>query len=311
MAKMGKTIRIILIPLFLVAILALSITTGCGDDEGDTASGMTQAELEQLVAEAMAVIYEVDSYKMKMNMDASMEMSGGDEEGTMSIDMAMEGVVDQKNMEMQMVMGMKMDLGMIMPMDMDMDDSGDNSMNMDMDMYLVDDSIYMKADLFGTGEEWMKMPATDDAMSMYDMNMVEQQLAPMESLAEVSFLRYETYDGSECYVIEFVPDMGAMMGWLNDQDMTGVEFDWDDLGLIDDMFQELSYTCWIDKETKYMKKMTAHMVMEMSAEDFDETDYGMGTLIMDYIINMEISDYNEPVTITLPADAQEAMDFGL
>jgi hypothetical protein len=302
---LDRIIKLIPIALILVMLISLSVATGCSDDQADKSEEFTKEELAQIVADSNQAIYEVESYKMKMNMDASMEISGGDEEGTMNMNMTADSVVDQKNMEMQMVMAMKMD--------MDMDELGDGPMDMDMDMEMcvVDDYVYMKADLFGTGEEWIKMPATDDVMSMYDLNMVEQQLAPLESLVEATFLRYETYDGSECYVIELVPDMGAMMDWLNDQDMTGVEFGLDDLDKLNDMFQNLSYTCWIDKETKYMKKVTAHIVMKMSADDFDETDYGMGTLIMDMTMNMEMSNYNEPVTIILPEEAQEATEFSI
>ena len=53
------------------------------------------------------------------------------------------------------------------------------------------------------------------------------------------------------------------------------------------------------------------MIMEMSAEDFDETGYDMGTLIMDMTLNMEMYDYDEPVTIILPEEAQEAPEYSM
>jgi hypothetical protein len=298
---LNRIIKLLPILLIPIALISLVVATGCNNDQKDNSEEFTKEELAQIITDSSQIVSEAESYKANMGMDISMEISGGDEEGTINMSMTMDGVVDQKNMEMMMAVWMN--LGG------DMEGIEESLMDIDMDMYLVDDYIYMKTDLFGTGEQWIKMPATDDVMSSYNMNMVEQQMAPLESLGEVTFLRYETYDGSECYVIETAPDMNAMMDWLNTQDMTGVEFDLDDLGKIGDMFQKLSYTCWIDKETKYMKKMTAEIVMEMSAEDFDEADYDMGTLIMNSTINMEMSDYNEPITITLPEEAQEAMEL--
>ena len=295
---MGRILRMILLPLMLVSILSLPIALGCN---GDTSGEFSQLELEQLLTDSALFVNDVDSYKTTMDMEIFMDMSGRGEEGTMDMDMTMEGAIDQKNMEISMIMAisMSMDIGF-----------ESVSEDMTMDMYMVGDYIYLKMDIPELGEEWIKMPATDEAMSTYDFDIVNQQLTVLESPGDVTFLRYENVDGGECYVIELVPDMATMMEWIGEQGLTDLGLSWEDVGVISDMFDELTYTIWIDKETKYMKKMTAYILMKFSGDTFEDLTGESGSLTMDIDMDMEMYDYNEPVTVVLPEEALDAMEFG-
>jgi hypothetical protein len=178
------------------------------------------------------------------------------------------------------------------------------------DMYLEGDYIYMKMSIPEMGEEWMKMPATDEAMSTYDFDMVNEQLAVLESPGEVTFLRYENVDGGECYVIELVPDLATLMEWIGEQGLADLGLSLEDMDVISDIFDELTYTCWIDKETNYMKKMTAYILMNMSGDVFEDLTGESGSLTMDMNISMEMYDFNKPVNINVPDEALDAMEFG-
>ena len=298
---MGKVLKMLLISLLLISILSLPIALGCNGDKADTSGEFSQLELEQILTDSTLLVNSVDSYKMTMDMDVFMDMSGGGEEGTMDMDMTMEGAIDQKNMEMYMVMEiyMAMDMGF---------EAG--SEDMTIDMYMVDDYLYMKMDIPELGEEWIKMPATDETMSAYDLDMVSEQLAILESPGELNYLRDEILDGSDCYVIQMIPDLAAIMDWIGDQGLADLGLDWEDVGVIRDMFDELTYTIWIDKETKYIKKMTAYILMKMSGDDFADMDGDIGTITMDMNMDIEMYDYNKPVTIVLPDEALDAMEFG-
>ena len=297
---MVNVIKTILLPLLLASILSLSIALGCGGEKDDASGEFSQQELEQILADSTLLINQADSYKMNMEMDMFMDMSGS-EEGTMDMDATMEGAFDQKNMEMYMTMEMYMAV-----------DVGGQRESMDdivMDIYLVDEYIYMKMNIPEMGEEWIKLPATEENMTAWDMNMVDQQLVPLESSGEMSFLRYENIDGSECYVIEFIPDTAAMMEWIGEQGLADLGFDWDDVEEIGKIFDELSYTCWIDKDTKQMKKMNAYILMKISGDVYEGLAGESGKITMDMNINMVIQDYNQPVSIVLPDEAEDAMGF--
>jgi hypothetical protein len=299
---MSKLIRIILLPLLITSVLSLLSVPSCNDEKSAPEGAETsQQELQQILLDSILILKDVDSYKMKMNMDATMNVSGGPEEGTMDMIMTMEGVVDPVNMEMQMTMSMSMD--------MDTDDIEGLLQDMSMEMYMLADTIYMKMDIPEMGKQWVKMPISEEMMGMYNLNMVDQQLALLESPGETTLLREESFDGSECYVIHLVPNMQKLMDWLDQQQMTEMGLAWEDLKILSDVFKELSYTCWIAKDTKYMKKMTASMLLEMSAEDFVETGGDFEAMTMDVDIDMIIYDHNEPFSIVLPDEAENAMEM--
>ena len=193
---------------------------------------------------------------------------------------------------------------------MDMAGMGEESQDMTMEMYMLDDDMYMKMDVPGMGEEWMKMPATDASMAEFNLDMVGDQLALLESYGEIEYLRDENIDGSECYVLQMFPDLAAIMDWVGDQGLADLGLDWDDLDNIDDMFDEISYIIWIDKDTKYIKKMTVSMLMKMSGEDFDDLGGAFGEVTMEVSMDLEMYDHNEPVNIVLPEEAENAMDMG-
>jgi len=288
---MGKIFKMILLPLILVSILSLPITTGCNGGGGDFAEG----ELEQILADSVNIVNTADSYNIFMDFDVSMDMEGGGEEGSMDMGIIMDGAYDQKDMDMYLTMdmSMSMDLGY---------DKGSEEMTME--MYLVDDYLYMYME-----GEWMKMPATEEALAMYDINLFEEQMAPLESSGELKFLKYETIDGAECYVIELIPDIAAIMDLLGEQGLGELGLSLDDIGVVRDMLDKLSYICWIEKDTGYMKKVKTQLRMKITGDAFRDIAGVSGELIMDMTAMIEISGYNEPVNINLPAEAENAMEM--
>jgi hypothetical protein len=135
----------------------------------------------------------------------------------------------------------------------------------------------------------------------------------MDFYGEIEYLGSETVDGASCYVIQLTPDIAAMMDWMAGQGMAdmGLE-ELVYLDLVEDMFEDLAYTVWVDKDTKYIKKMEMHMLAEMSAEDLGEMAAGEDfTMTMEISMVMEMYDLNQPVEITLPAEAEDAiyMDY--
>ena len=298
---MGKVLKMILLPLLIVSILSLPAALGCNGDGDDESAEFTQAELVEILADSTNIVNTADSYKFNMEMEIFMDMEGGGEDGTMDMDMTVEGAFDQNNEEMYMVM----DIYMAMDIGFDM-----GSEDMTMEMYLLDDYIYMRMEIPEMGDEWMKMEATEEALEMYDLNMFEEQLAPLDSAGELTFLRYENVRGKECYVIELIPNMEAMMDILGEQGLADMGMSLDDMDFFSNMFDELSYTCWIEKDTGYMVKMNSYLLMKVSGGDFRELTGESGEMTMDMTMNMEIYDYNEPADISLPDEAEDAMEMG-
>lgn len=298
---MSKVIKTILLPLLLVSILSLTVAFGCNGKEDKASAEFSQAELEQILTDSTLLINQVDSYKMTMGMDMFMNIESDGEEGSIDMDMSMEGAVDQKSMDMYMLMDLYMA--------MDMGGTLESIDDITMDIYLKGDYIYMKMSIPEMGEEWIKMPATEENITAWDMNMVDQQMLPLESPVELNLLRYENINGSECYVIELAPDMTKVMEWLGEQELADLGFSWGDVEAISEIFDKLTYTCWIDKETKYMKKMTAYMLIKMDEDIVEDLSGESGSITMDMTMNIEMYDHNIPVSIVLPDEAENAMEM--
>ena len=313
---MGKLIKVTLLPLLLVAILALALPAGCSTGKSED---LTQAELEELLADSMLASKEAESFGMRADMEGSIAIIGGSEAGTMDMDMAMEGAIDQASMDMYMVMDVSISA--------DIAGMGEEPQDITMEIYMVDDYMYMKMGIPGMGEEWMKMPA-DAGMAGFGINdMLEEQLALLKSFVESEYLRDEKVDGADCYVIQMVPDFAAIVDWIAETGMAEMGMadmgsEWDEIQsvideVIDEVFEELSCTIWIEKDTKYIKKMTASILGNISSEDLEDISEEFGDISEEFdeisielSMDMEMYDYNEPVDIVLPAEAQNAMDMG-
>ena len=309
---MSKVIRVLLVSLLLVSMISLVSVFGCGEEEAapeaaeptPEATGLSQLEMEQILADSMLAIMDVQTYKFIMDMTMAMEIQGGPEEGSATTDMNMSGRYDQVNQSMRMTMDMTIDAG-----DMGM---GEAPESITIEMYMLDEWMYMHMDMPPLGDQWMKMPVTEEmAQGMagsFGADMIEQQLGPLDTPAEIKYLREEFFDGSNCYVFEIVPDMSKIMDWLDQQQLAESGIPMDDMDMVADMFKELIYITWVDKETKYMRKMDAKIVMDISSEDVG-AGMDMGDMKMDITMSMNIYDYNVPVTITLPPEAEDAMEM--
>jgi len=295
------------------AMLSLLFIPGCTDQEGTepttpegtepTPEGteLSQSELQNILMDSMLAIREAETYKFIMDTTMTVEVSGGEDEGKMDMTMIATGVTSPKRGEMQMTMDMSMDMEGV-PME-------EGMQNTSMEMYMLEDFIYMKMNIPEMGEHWMKMSLSEELKEEFDLNMVDQQLMPLESPVEIELTGYEIFDGSECYVLNIVPDMPSLIQWLGQHKMVNMEVDWESMEAIADAFKELSYVCWIAKDSKLMKRLKADMLMEITGEQTGFPDSDFDKMTMDMSTDMAMFDYNEPVSIVLPDEAKNAMEM--
>jgi hypothetical protein len=277
-----------ILALSLVLILAFAFV-GCAEEE------LTQEEVDQIVANAVAASAEVDSYKFDMNMPmTTMEVIGGAQPGEMAMAVDGAGVVDNASQEMQMTMNMTMDIP----------EQGEQEMAME--TYLVGEWMYMKMSM---DEQWMKMQLTEEMWE--PQSQIDQQVELLETATEVNYLRSENVDGTACYIMEIVPSMEALGNSLSQRlgmipGMEGIDFSELDLA---SLFKEMSFKQWIAKDSYLTMKSGAHMLMEMSPGDVGATgeDFEKMTMSMDTVT--ELYDYNQAVSIELPEEALEAPEM--
>lgn len=308
---MFKVKKVMILPLLLIVLLGL-LVTGCGEKEAGeetnapaaetpSAQGLSQEELQQILTDSMLAVKNASTYTYTLDMNMSMEATGGSEPGKVDVTMKSSGVTDMVAKEMQMNFKISLDENTI--------GHEEGLQNISAEMYMMSDSFYMKMDIPGMGKQWMKMPFSEELKKAYNLDMVNEQLKLFESPAQTEFVRYETFDGSECYVLKIIPNMESMKQWFDQQQMTSTALNWDQVTNLMDMFKELSYITWIAKDTKLMKRMSITVLMEMNAEQFGATESDFDNMSMDVDMDMIMQNYNEPVSIILPEEAANAMEM--
>lgn len=302
-----KGIKLIILPLLLTSVIALFSFSGCA--EGGVApgattaiqNGMSQAQLEAILDESIANQESINTYRFDMDMDMITDVVGGYEAGKTSIFTKSDGAANLASNQMQMNMEMTMVLEGF--------EGQNGSQDLTYDMYIYPDYTYMRMEVPGMGEQWMKMATTEDLQVNVNANMVDQQLGPLESAMEIELLWYEDVDGEECYVLSIVPDMEEFMQWLAQQQGSTQELDWNEIAMATDAFKKFSYLCYITKDTIMLKRIIIEMEMEFTPEQAGASPSNFDNMIIIINVDMKMYDYNEPFSIDLPDEAENATEF--
>ena len=300
-----KKVRIVLLPLILVSIIALFTMTGCGSGTTPTGTAPTQAapqgelsqqQLEQIFSDSMMNEANLNTYRFDMDMDIITNVTGGSEAGKMTMLSKSNGAANMASNQLQIQM----------EMDMSMEGLGyeDGSQSLTYDVYQMADWTYMRMEIPEAGEQWVKMPTSEKIDEQ--LNFVDQQLGPLESAVDIKLQGYANVDGVECYVLSIVPDMEKLTEWISRQQGTAQNIEWGDIPDLSDVFDTLEYTYYITIDSKLPKKLVVNMQMELTAEQLGEGGDNFDRMLMNISIDMTLYDYNEPFSINLPDEAEDA-----
>ena len=267
----------------LVLTLMATLLSGCAEKE------LTQEDLEQLVNDVLVANAEVETVRFDMNTTTKMEVIGGPQPDGATMVGEGTGAIDSANREMQLIM------------DMDIDVPGKEKQSMPMESYLVDDWMHIKVSVEEKGAQWMKMPLPDE---MWDsQSAISQQIELLETAKEVNFMANEYVNGVDCYVVEMAPSTEALNKMLSQMQMPDIDgADFSQLSFAD-MINEMSFKQWIAKDGYLVMKSQTHVLMEMSPEDIGASAEEFQKITADQSAVMVFYDYNEPVSIKLPAEA--------
>nr|QNO54498.1 hypothetical protein DBMFGOPN_00005 [Methanosarcinales archaeon ANME-1 ERB7] len=334
---MKKKMKVGLVVVVAIATVMMFSSYAAAEEQ------LSQEELEELM---FANATKVNTYKFEYAMNMTLEMSMGNEtNATEPMVMAMvgngSGVVDNINKSMWMAMSMCMNMSEIMEANTSEDTNGnvseDSSLEMpeticmETEMYLINNTMYMKMDMgyiLPNFSFWQKSEMTEA-----DWESEEIQGPQMELLncSNVTLLDDEEVNGVDCYVLKIVPDtekfweiamnqtMGGLPGFDNPMNnsqqtetgnvtvdngnATGISYS----DFVNMSMMNISITDWIAKDTKFMMKEQMTMDMTISLENLDIPDTEGGiTMTMDF--EMISYDYNKPVTIVLPEEAEAAIE---
>jgi len=230
-------------------------------------------DVDELVANSLAAQAGIMTYRLDLST-MSYQYSGGEgllQEFTQSIDAS--AVVDQANHEMDM------DITMTVAA------TGQATETTQMRVFLVGDYLYVGTASSGQDWSWTKkvMP-----LGYWDeQEALGQQLELLEG-SQRKILREENVDGVDCYVLQLTPDLDQLWSVMT-QSWT------DDMGDVTnprELIKSCSVTQWVAKDTSLLAKAVVQMNLDLTSYD------------MVLLTEARVHDYNEPVSINLPSEAE-------
>lgn len=272
----------------MLVMLAVALG-GCID------SGPSAEELKVMMIDSLV---NLDSYKFTMDTKQSMEITdfsdaSGPREMKMTVASHGVGAINLTGRAMWMTANTTTSS----------EDMGDVS-NV-MEMYFIGDTIYM-----GLDKNWtqLKMPFPEEAWGQ--QNQVKHQMELLNQ-SDIKLVGSEKIDGTSCYRVEVIPDMGTYSIILEEQfgsmPLAGVNM----TALYEN--SEMEWTVWLAKDTNMPRKIEVSMMFTMTPEliGLPAEEIGDFEMSTDVVTLMLFSDYNQPLEITLPEDAKNAVSLPL
>ncbi len=262
---------------FLIAGVLFS--SGCTEE-------LTTNEIQSRLIQANSGMstYTID---MKMNMDMNMITDASDEPVAIRYDITTNGNIDRTNKKMALKGTVKSEIAGMTP-------------RMNTETYLVDGYLYTK-----NQDTWIKMKFEDDTWARQDKI---GELTELIESGSIERMNDESFGSNSYYVIKINPDLRKVAeDALKQQPQStpvsqNINFE--------DIVKEYSSTIWLNKKTFVIEKSRTEIRMVMASEDIDADD-ALGTKSMEIasVIELSISNINEPVNIALPEEAQSAIDL--
>jgi len=106
--------------------------------------------------------------------------------------------------------------------------------------------------------------------------------------------------GVNCNVLQLKPDYAALQEMLSQQ--AGSEEEVPDIA---SLISDLSIKVWVAKDTSYITKIEIVLAANIPSEVLGGAAGGEG-LAVNLTVTMQFSDFDESVSIQLPAEAQNA-----
>jgi hypothetical protein len=174
------------------------------------------------------------------------------------------------------------------------------TVSMDEQMYLINDTMYLKGSIPDSGMDpntWYKevLPAADLA-SMWTSQDIGSQIQILLDSATLQIVGTEVINGVQCYKLKINPNMDKFMFYLNASGS-----DLADMGITNasQAFKQLDVTIWVNTANYLPAKMDMTMSLALDSQG--------QSMNISMSLSQTFTKVNQPVIITLPAAAQNAV----
>lgn len=258
--------------LFIPLLLAIMLNAGCSNGSTSITTptpAMTASEILAMTNNATASMNTLQGDMIENMSIKGQYMSSSDEENS-SISISADQV-DRKLYESQIFLNPHIE-----PV---------STCNIS-EVYILNNWIYM----YNLGQnEWIKTPLTEDIWNTeYG---ADEDWEIWNNSTNAQYIGMELVGGINCYKISVKPNPATISDMLN---MTG-------LAMFSSSNKVKNCTVWIDKSTYYPLKTSLNMTLESDSMSMEPEHFTISANIV-----FAFSNINKPVTIVLPAEAQNA-----
>ena len=277
----------------MVLIIAFSFAACTGGDEG--VAGLPSAQ--EIIDGVIKAQDDIRTYQFDMDMTMDMAVEAEDETFEQGMAMGFSGALDLENR--QMIMDMTTSIEMF-----------GEAMEISGEMYIIGDMMYTMTEDPETGSIWQKseMPSgLWEEVNQY-INQVEPQMELLQ-VVQVEVIGSEEVRGVDCYILQLTPDMEQLWQLAMQQSGATGEEMLPDVGeeFLQEAFKNFSIKQWVAKDTYFLTKVEMYMAMELTPEALGYPEEE-GLMTMDITMDLLAYNYNQPVSIELPPEAEEAVE---
>lgn len=274
---MSKSIR--KITLILITFALIFTMLGCNEKK------LTVQEINTIVSDTISSSEEVSALQFDIDLSMSVDVTGGQNPTNMDISATIAGAIDNTNEKMHATINATADVP-------------GTKQEIEMEYYIIDGWSYTKM-----GTLWNKEQIEMDQWT--NQNQIFQQLESLKSTIDFTSIGSEKVNGVACYIFQLSPDMEEIFNWISQQGGNLDELNLDNINL-DQIFKDTSIKIWIAKDSSLLMKVELDAYIDISPEDVGANTDDFENITMDLTLSMNFHDYNESVTITLPAEAASA-----
>jgi len=234
-------------------------------------------------------------FNMVVTQDQAGEAEGEVLEQTVTVDNS--GTLDLENVQMRAELTMT--VNMVAP--------EEDEIVMGVEMYIIDGMMYAMPEAPGEEPTWMKSEVPTEAWEMQKgMSGLETYKELLET-AQVEVIGSEKVKGVDCYVLQLTPEMAQLwqtvgLGGVGIGTAPTVPEE-----LLQEVFSDFTVKQWIAKDIYFLMKVEIDMAVELTPEVMDYLG-GEGEMSMDMTLSFLAYNYNQPVSIELPPEAEEAVE---
>ena len=164
------------------------------------------------------------------------------------------------------------------------------------EIYFIDGMLYIMLKVPGEEPAWTKEEAPEEWWEEWQQTGWGDQIELLEA-AQVKVIGSERVDGIDCYVLEVTPDLEQL--WQLYNHMTYHEAPDVTEEYLREVFHSFSVKQWVAKDTYFLTKAKIDIATEFPPEEPGPSSVDIAMVLLSY-------NYNQPVTIVLPPEAEEA-----